>query len=71
MFSLYEKLVALLERFLIAFTVWYEIRLTEKAKVAIKASEEVLETNKVKREKKNEIKKLSNEDLAHRTVIDD
>ena len=69
--ALLEKLTALLERFLVAFTIWYEVRLTEKAKIAQATSEEVLDTNQLKKEVERDTKKLSDQDLANRTVIDD
>ena len=68
--TLFEKLTALLERFLIAFIVWFNTTLTEKKKIILKSLQTRLKANSIKEEVEDATKKLSDEELASRTVID-
>jgi len=69
--AFYEKTLALLERFILLFVAWYKGRLDERAKVKVKAAEDVIDTYKTKQKVKDEIKKMSKQDLDALTVNDD
>lgn len=68
--ALFEKILSLLERLLVYITIRNEVKLTEKAKVVLKSSEEVLKTNTQLKKVKSDVEKLSKEDLDNLTVID-